>query len=514
MCCGVICMGEDCGPGVAGSGVAGALRWRNRLGGFIGACLAVVALMAIASYLYVVSQRIGYPFELEWMEGACVDQVQRIIDGKALYVKPTLDFVPFAYAPLYFYASAWLSGPVGGGFMPLRLISVLSSVGCFALIYAIVFWETGDRFAGMLAAAFFAATFGISGFWFDIGRVDSLFCLLLLCTIFVLRFLRGGWFSVLAGILAFLSFLTKQAALFVVVPILLGLPRDRQTLVYAGTLGLLLAGSTAYFDLASGGWYSYYVFFLTPQHKWQENVYLDFWVNDVMGPLPVATVFLILYLLRTLPPRGKGGMFYIVLTAAMLGGSWVSRLQVGGYYNVLMPAYSLMAVVLGLSYKSMRDASKKPDGWGTILVHFLLLMQFLMLMYDPARAIPTAADEMAGTYLVENIRAVEGEVYVVHHGYLSVLAGKRSYAHAMAINDILRSGDVQIKRILMDDIINATVERRFAAIISDKDPPLIYTPNFSTSYPSRVFILKDQSVFVPVTGTRNKPVVVYLASKS
>jgi hypothetical protein len=51
-------------------------------------------------YIVIALMRDWYPFELEWLEGASVVHVQRVLDGRPLYVPPSLDFVPFIYPPL------------------------------------------------------------------------------------------------------------------------------------------------------------------------------------------------------------------------------------------------------------------------------------------------------------------------------------------------------------------------------------------------------------------------------
>ena len=115
-----------------------------------------IALVAVASFylitcLIIVFKRLPFPFELEWMEGASVLQVQRILDHEPLYTAPSIHFVPLIYNPFYFYVSALLATFTGNDFLPLRLVSVLSSVGCFALIFKFVYRRTTSHFASWIA---------------------------------------------------------------------------------------------------------------------------------------------------------------------------------------------------------------------------------------------------------------------------------------------------------------------------------------------------------------------------
>ena len=57
-------------------------------------------------FLYTALRRMRYPFELEWIESGILMSVRHIVQGRGLYVAPSLDFVPFLYAPLYLYVAA------------------------------------------------------------------------------------------------------------------------------------------------------------------------------------------------------------------------------------------------------------------------------------------------------------------------------------------------------------------------------------------------------------------------
>ena len=114
------------------------------------AVLAAAAFVAVA--LALMWLRISYPFELEWMEGAMVDHVRRVVAGQTLYVAPSLEFTPFIYPPGYYYASAAVSSVVGTGFTALRLVSALSTVGVLLLVGQFVSRETGSRAVALIAA--------------------------------------------------------------------------------------------------------------------------------------------------------------------------------------------------------------------------------------------------------------------------------------------------------------------------------------------------------------------------
>jgi len=102
----------------------------------------IVAIAFILGFLLLAVHRMLYPFELEWMEGATVDHVARLMGGQQIYMEPTIDWVPFRYAPLYYYVSTLASKIFGVGFLPLRLVSIISTIGSLTLIYLYVWRET------------------------------------------------------------------------------------------------------------------------------------------------------------------------------------------------------------------------------------------------------------------------------------------------------------------------------------------------------------------------------------
>jgi hypothetical protein len=99
---------------------------------------AVTALAHILTYVQVAVTRIPFPFTLEWMEGGSLVQVSRILSGELLYVRPSMDFIPQVYPPLFFYVAALASEFLGTSFAALRLVSFLSSLAILILIGLIV----------------------------------------------------------------------------------------------------------------------------------------------------------------------------------------------------------------------------------------------------------------------------------------------------------------------------------------------------------------------------------------
>ena len=244
-------------------------------------CVAMAAPIAV--YLWLAGHRIGYPYELDWMEGGSVELTARAAAGHSLYAAPSLRFVGWTYPPLYYWLTAAVAQLTGIGFVPLRLVSVSASLVSMTTLAWIVVRETGDRIAGLVAAGLFAATFYISGAWFDIGRVDSMFLALTLLTLAVGRSARGLRGGTVVGVLAFLAFFTKQTALLALLPALgyLVISRRRVGITALLTLLVLVVGSTFVLNAATDGWYGYYVFSELVHQPVARQLWVGFWVDDI-----------------------------------------------------------------------------------------------------------------------------------------------------------------------------------------------------------------------------------------
>src|SRR3569623_422087 len=113
------------------------------------------------------------------MEGGMVGQVRWVLEGHQLYGPPSTSFTPYLYTPLYVYVCAPVAWLTGVGYLPLRLVSLVSSLVLLAVLGWWAAREADDVWAGPGAAGLFAACFGLAGSWLDLARGDSLFLALL-----------------------------------------------------------------------------------------------------------------------------------------------------------------------------------------------------------------------------------------------------------------------------------------------------------------------------------------------
>jgi len=469
--------------------------------------LLLIGILFVGAVLGIAIARMGYPYELEWMEGGTLQTVQRLVTGLPIYVPPSMDYIPFIYTPLFFYVGAGLNQIMGEGFWALRLLSLLASVGSLGLIFSLVKNRTHSAFWGFMGAALFAACFEIGGGWLDLARVDTLHLFFLLLAVFMLEFRQDRIANLLAGFIFVLAFLTKQSALLVLFPVLLwtvltekGVLRWLMPTVALGGIGL----SVFWLNGASDGWFNFYIFQLPAAHEIAWPLVVEFWRFDLLVHLPFALLALfMLFLPAHTKSEQRDKWWLLTLAVSFLGTAFFSRLHAGGWNNVLLPAYAILAVILATTLGSLFRSA----GYSLrLLLLGACFLQFSLLIFDPRDHLPTDADQQAGDRLLARLQAFGGSVWIPHHSWLAVAAGGASSAHSMAMEDVLRGADPEIARMLDNEIRQDIAMGRWQLIVLDNP---IYSEEIHKGYGSAKPAVADSNDFWTVTGLRTRPQLVY-----
>ncbi len=489
--------------------------------------LLFIPIIFIVLFVVISVLRIGYPFELEWMEGTVLDHVDRVLAGKQIYVEPSPDFVPYIYPPLYYWVSAAATKIIGYdpglgavSFVPLRLVSFLSTIGCFVVLFFLVknevksFSEKNANLAGLFSAGLFAACFKLTGGWYDLARVDSLFMFLLLAGIFVLRIYGdkiGG--MILSAIIFALAFLTKQQALIIVLPIMVYLAwRYRlKAVIFEIVFFLLAIIPILAINQQTNYWYFFYIFTLPSGHELKETLALTFFLEDLLYTLPVVCVFLVYlgyrYRKNLLHDRS---LFLLSLVIGMGGASLFSRMHHGGYYNVLMPVYALIAILTALAIPLVLERVKNASNPALITITIAaIVIQSILLFYRPADYLPTKENQDAGNDFVNRLSRINGDVLVYEHGFYARLAGKPGNASKMAIYDVLRGKDERASEFLRSAFMERISNRHYGAIITNEDwMDDSISVAIKENYPDKKLLFTDPDVFYPPCGYGTRPTMI------
>jgi len=446
---------------------------QERLSRILRASIYCLSALFLLLFLYTALRRVRYPFELEWIESGMMVSVMRIAHGQGLYVAPTLDFVPYLYAPLYLYLAAALTKVVGIGFAALRLISIGSTLASCAVIYAMVASESrGHRYAQLAAVAgagMFLACYPVVETFYDFGRVDSLFVFLFLLAIYCTR--RAN--PVVAAIAWILVFHTKQTALPIAM-LMLCADWQRPRRIATGVLSFLvmLGGSILALNHATHGWYSFYIFGATRGLGVVPRQFALYVPQMLLAPAGIAFVLILAALLfRPLALRSRAASFYIITSIAVYGSIWFIYSHAGATVNAMMPAYAWTAVLFGIAVSRLLNGlahnASAQNQLAAAVVLAAAAVQLAMFIYNPGRYIPTRETLHTRMQFIDQLRAIPGEIYVVNHSWDNVMAGKQPHAEMEALGAVLDSPTGAVRIRLRAEMQQAVDTHRFAAFVLD-----------------------------------------------
>jgi len=491
---------------------------------------ALLGLAVIAAYLVIALSRLTYPFTIEWLESNSLVEVHRILTGQQLYTAPSVGYVPDGYPPLYFAFSAAVASVLGPSYLSLRLVSLVSSLVCFALLGRLVQRETGSAGAGIAAMGVLAATYFATGTWFDVGRVDSLFLAFSTAGLYAARWMLRTRGAVAAGILLAAAFLTKQSGLAEGVAVLAALaagPRRRLAVPAVLTYGAVLASSTLVLGLTSHGWYLYYVFEQMAGQPLKDAAIGQFWTGSLLPVVGIAVCAAVLGARRT-------PLVLLAGCVALVVEGYAALVHGGGTVNDLLPACLAVALLAGLAMGGAPGGlvsdgadrlarariagwrANRSGGWIAAAASGLVIAKLAVLVsgFRPAQAIPVTADRAIGARLTAGLRALGGTVAVPADPGLDLIAGQPAVAHQGAVADVLRATDRNAIVSFTRSAARAVAGQRFSAIIIEQTDDLADFPSDLDRYYRRCpqMLLSDvpSAWFRPVTGARVRPVWVWL----
>ena len=465
-----------------------------------------IALGAIHLIIVVVvaASRLAYPFELDWFEGALLEQTLRVLSGQSIYVAPSVTYVPLVYPPLFNYAAAAMAVVVGPGFAALRSVSVLAAAATLVMVGAYVTRETGRRLAGFFAAALYAAGQHLAESWLDVGRSDSLFLSLIVAGAFVHRGRSQGRIApIAAGALWALAFLCKQSAPVVLAPLLVWLmvregPRGR---IAVGTFAALSAIGWWAIDASSSGWFRYYA--LSVPRKFSIDLTLAARFLIEMAPLLPAVALAVAGTWRRFRERSGTVGFHVAFVLGLILSSWQLRLYPGAGGNVLLAAVLGAALAAGLGFGWLAQRQSMPARI-RLAAGLALCVQLALLLRNPLAEIPRNEDRLAGESLVRRLTQSAGPVYVSSHPYLARRATSRTNVHIAPLMDMVRMPRDSIQDGLWRELGDSLRARAWSVLVLDQRDWLIEEAH-AAGYREVARIFPEPDAFWPVTGYRTRP---------
>jgi hypothetical protein len=213
-----------------------------------------------------------------------------------------------------------------------------------------------------------------------------------------------------------------------------------QVLLFVAGFIVPIVGILVLLRLQSGPWPTWYLWDLPRMHEVRENLLARFWFMDLLPrltlPLLLGPVFVIG---RMLSGDRRPLLFYGLAALGLIGVSWASRSNPGGSTNVLLPAYALAAVLLGLGVHEMRRQIGSASGRARTFQAYvvgLCVVQFALIAYNPRPLVPYRSDQWADDRLAARLASLPGKIFAPDlGGYLSA-SGNGEQPHIGAVGEL------------------------------------------------------------------------------
>lgn len=391
------------------------LRWGMHAA--VLAALVVTVTGAIATWRIMRT-----PYAVECVEAGMVQMVDRVLDGKPLYVQPGVDYSPFPYAPGTFHVAAAM---VRAGADPLFALRWLNAAGmalaCLATFLLARAWQASLPLA-LIAGMWPILTDEITGYFLGVAHSDGPYLGLLLLGFLALYRSQTWRGAVLAGVLFGLAMPFKQSALMY--GACLGAcwltVNWRQALIF-GAATLACAAPTLLPPFLHGDvWAQFWLFHFPSDFPFHPLAIANFG-RGLVGREAIAVAVTCIGMALVLQ-RGQADRARRML--ALVVASWVpSQLLVMGvaYANSFYPAAAIAGVglAMGMTELTRWAAEHGPaakDAPRSLLmlgcVPLVTLLQVLALIHDSGK-LAGGPDQVAAwqTY-VQWLRAAPGEVIV------------------------------------------------------------------------------------------------------
>jgi len=411
-----------------------ALCRRPAFGRLLRPLLVVLAVGNIALVGVLWTRQVGFPLDLDLMEGTILQHVRRAAAGLPIYPEPSPGFVALAYNPLYYELGAAIGRFTGLGLPMLRALSMLATVGSALILFAVVRRKTGAVWWGLMASGLFAAAYGVMECYLATAHSDAFLLFCALAGTAVLDRWRSPLASAIGITLLVASFWMKQhGALFVLGGLAYLMLRDGALRAWPSWLLAVLLGPVLY--LVAGprlfGPFFHYFTWDVPR-RWGTDLRLPSLVRYVgfiglFYPVLAASSLVSLARQWRKPDAWRVQLVFAMLTAL------VGALDRGSAENVFIPmgTFFILVGTIGLAESSARTTRG-------LLPQGALLLAFITLAYDPRALVPSRDAPAAYADLVGYLRSLGGPVYAPWQGQLPDGFTLEPAAHWVALEDLVR----------------------------------------------------------------------------
>jgi hypothetical protein len=418
---------------------------------------AAYAMLQILWVGWVAYRHVSYPLNLESMETTVLEHVERVMQGKDLYAAPQGDHVALAYNPLFYYLCAAFAVFLGPSLFTIRLVALLGTLGCAAMLYWIVKRETDSRWWAVIAAGMFAAAYSAMDFYFDIGHRDTWMLFLILAGCSALNYGRTG-FAHCSGMMLLVAafWLKQQAAAFAIGGFLFLLFKLTPAELLGPGLLTVVFGPVLY-SMAPGGWFGaeFHYFTWDVPRQWAEVSREE--VRNFAELLARRWFVPALLTGGGLMSALQSGAFrsiWLFLTPVAFGTAVLGMATPGSNNNVFIPFETWMILLSVVAMQRLTIHLGESSIWPQLA----LSLSFLALLYSPASALIAGDANEAYRDLLAMADACEGPIYAPWLGHVPGSVRFQPAAHWVPMDDMLRGpGEHSAAKARVAKILEAAI---------------------------------------------------------
>jgi hypothetical protein len=423
-----------------------------------GAVALGVSVVKVFELARLMSGRVAFPYDLEWMEGGQLYHAHRLLEGVGVYQNCSDGFLPFPYPPIHALLLASMGAIFGLGFTIGRALSVVAFV-ISSLIVARAVWGDGrprGRRLVLTAVALggIAASFPVTGAWYDLIRVDSVYFALLMsgATLALPPRRRAGsgrtgqlpWPRMLAcaACLSAAVFAKQTAVFFLPWISLYAVWRHGRRGLWLGVLiAAAIAIPGAILLLVSDGFFWTMMMEVMGRHPLLELQARGAAIGTLLfAPCLVLVPFATVWLSRRKRlDRDLAYWLGLLLTAAV--ASIVTTAKVGAFTNNMLTVCVLAWPVSAMVVDRLLDAIPRHKLQRALVATASALFAARFLSLHPIETFitaPTAAHRQSVRALEQIIGGLDGGVIAPGHSYLAVRNGHRNaQIHEQGYIDIM-----------------------------------------------------------------------------
>ena len=424
--------------------------------------LVIFFIFFISAFFYSITHRVFYPFELNWLEGEMFLNSLRVLEGKTIYQEPSSEFITEIYPPVFYWIGSFFLFIFGEKIWALRLISLCSVALLCYLIHRISIYEKKGIVASLAGISIFLAFYQVSGTWYDVARVDMLFFAITSWGLYFLSLHKNIWRLLLGTIILIIASFTKQAGIFYVLAAFLYIfLKDKKRSMFFIGIFLFVFGSAIYiYNLSTEGWFLVYAF-NNPKHIPISDDFISKMIKEIVPYLLIFGFVSWNLWQRIFKNKEAPDIWDLAFLISIFSFVFISC-RVGAYLNDHIPLTYFSSLIFALKIFNVDKYILKNKLNLKIISKAILVIQMVILLYNPLKYIPSQRSIDFGKAFIERISEIEGEVFIPFHQFYAYLAGKKTYLSACALW-AYRFGNYYYP----EEIIDKLRKKKFSIIVTD-----------------------------------------------